>query len=393
MWDMPVDNTFAHTLFKELDKSETYPQPAKPARLCGKCDNMDFSSQPFRFKDTLAELERQSSVCDFCRMRLDVCKNLKLGDSTIYFDRLDSTLRVNESYPPVFSLCRTPSMSGALTHPVDECWLAGIHIADDNTDWILDQEVPAPMLKLQIGFPELPKSGGNTHIAVLRSWLKHCDDNHVNCKPPDTSCLPTRLLDVGPRTSPTVKIYETQPTDSLEYLALSHPWGKPPHFCTFRTTLEQYKQKIEFSVLPDTFQHAITITRELGLRYLWIDSLCIIQGWDGDFKEEAKTMEDVYSKAYCVLAVSSAKGQNDGFLKPRTGREYLTFQRGDRPPLYVCRFLDDFNEHVLESPLNHRGWVLQERALAKRTIYFTDKQTYWECGDGVRCETLTKMHK
>lgn len=104
-------------------------------------------------------------------------------------------------------------------------------------------------------------------------------------------------------------------------------------------------------------------------------------------------MEDVFSSAYCVLAASSANGQSDGFLKPREDRKFLTFLREGLPPVYICQFIDDFAQHVLEGPLNKRGWVLQERALARRTIYFTDTQTYWECGDGVRCETLTKMNK
>ena len=105
-------------------------------------------------------------------------------------------------------------------------------------------------------------------------------------------------------------------------------------------------------------------------------------------------MEDVFSKASCVLAASSATGPGDGFLNPiREKRKFLKFKRENLPPTYVCNFIDDFNQHVLEGNLNKRGWVLQERVLAHRTIYFTDKQIYWECGHGVRCETLTKMHK
>jgi hypothetical protein len=104
-------------------------------------------------------------------------------------------------------------------------------------------------------------------------------------------------------------------------------------------------------------------------------------------------MEDVFSSAYCVLAARAAKGQSDGFLKKRDEREHLTFIREGLPPFHICNFIDDFGQHVLEGSLNKRGWVLQERALARRTIYFTNKQTYWECGSGVRCETLTKTHK
>ncbi|UPK93045.1 hypothetical protein LCI18_003980 [Fusarium solani-melongenae] len=58
---------------------------------------------------------------------------------------------------------------------------------------------------------------------------------------------------------------------------------------------------------------------------------------------------------------------------------------------YIRETIDDFQQHVLEGELNQRAWVLQEHALARRTVYFTDYQTYFECGNNVHCETMTKM--
>jgi hypothetical protein len=137
----------------------------------------------------------------------------------------------------------------------------------------------------------------------------------------------------------------------------------------------------------------VDCTRAIGIRYLWIDSICIIQGKDGDFNDEAKNMEKVFSGAYCVLAASRATNQHDGFLGRRTSRRYITFRRPKEQPYYVCEPIDHFNRDVIEGTLNQRGWVLQERALARRTIYFADSQTYFECGNGIRCETLASMHR
>ncbi|KAJ3962810.1 hypothetical protein N0V92_000498 [Colletotrichum tropicale] len=165
------------------------------------------------------------------------------------------------------------------------------------------------------------------------------------------------------------------------------------HFCTYTSNIERHKAGIDFNILPDTFKDAVTITRELNIKYLWIDSLCIIQGPDGDFTEQSKHMEDVFSSAYCVLAASRAAGQCDGFLGDRVGRDYVTFSRGEDEVYHVCEEIDNFQGDVIDGALNQRGWVLQERALARRTIYFTEKQTYWECGGGIRCETFTKLKK
>jgi hypothetical protein len=104
-------------------------------------------------------------------------------------------------------------------------------------------------------------------------------------------------------------------------------------------------------------------------------------------------MEDVFSQAYCVLAASSARGQDDGFLNPRRRRNHVQLKGSSKSSIYISEFIDDFDYFVLQSRLNQRGWVLQERVLARRTIYFTSEQSFWECGSGVRCETLTKMNK
>jgi hypothetical protein len=104
-------------------------------------------------------------------------------------------------------------------------------------------------------------------------------------------------------------------------------------------------------------------------------------------------MEQVYSCAYVTIAASCASGTEDGFLKPRPARESVHMKRSDGSSFFLCDAIDDFSSDVDQGELNKRGWVLQERALSRRTIYFAEKQTYWECGEGVRCETLTKMKK
>jgi hypothetical protein len=158
--------------------------------------------------------------------------------------------------------------------------------------------------------------------------------------------------------------------------------------------IEDHLQGIPIEDLPQTFQDAIKTTRALGQRYLWIDSICITQGDGGDFSAQKTDMETIFSNAYCVIAASRARNQSSGFLQSPRPRDFVTLRnRADGQPFYICTNIDDFDGHVLNGHLHKRGWVLQEHALARRTIFFTEHQTYWECGDGVRCETLTKMNK
>lgn len=247
---------------------------------------------------------------------------------------------------------------------------------------------------IQIGQARLPESSSQKHFDIIRQCLLDCETNHAECRPNKPGSLPTRLIHLGSKDSYDFTLYTTQQGDRIDYIALSHPWGKGPHFCTTLANIESHRRGINLDKLPTMFKDAVVTTRELGLEYLWIDSICIIQGDGGDFDHEAKLMEDVFSSAFCVIAASSAHGQNNGFLiRESQQHECLTFEHDGLPPLYVSRFMDDFNKDVLEGPLSKRGWVLQERALARRTIYFTNRQMYWECGKGVRSESLTKMDK
>lgn len=264
---------------------------------------------------------------------------------------------------------------------------------------------------IQLGFPQLPRPGSDVFFGLLKLWLKDCDTKHSDCISKsssldrDSNRLPTRLIDVGTMTEPQLRLIETQEETIFgqEYIALSHPWGdvkKHPPFSAWRRDfsgqgrgVEALKRAIAYKDLPSTFKDAVDCTRALGIRFLWIDSICIIQGRDGDFNQEAKNMEKVFSGAYCVLAASRATNQHDGFLGERPQRRYVTFQRTKDELFFVCESIDDFSKDVIEGSLNQRGWVLQERALARRTIYFTENQTYFECGHGVRCETLALMHK
>jgi len=258
-------------------------------------------------------------------------------------------------------------------------------------------------MTLQVGLPSLPSPRDPAYFNIIKLWLKDCDRSHKRCQGSTAIRLPTRLIDVGTTDDEVIRLYATTSEDhdsfkkgerKHRYLALSHPWGDPKKhspFCTWPSDKDDFMSNIPFEKLPRNFQNAIIATRALEIRYLWIDSLCIIQGPDGDFNEEARHMETVFSSAYCVLAASRATGQRDGFLAERRERKFVSLGRRPDDTLHVCEAIDNFKRDVVEAAMNTRGWVLQERALARRTIYFTGSQNYFECGEGIRCETLGKL--
>jgi hypothetical protein len=104
-------------------------------------------------------------------------------------------------------------------------------------------------------------------------------------------------------------------------------------------------------------------------------------------------METVFGSAYCTIAASSAKDATEGFLRPRSPTQCVKVPNASDTPLYISENIDNFHRDVEEGELSKRGWVLEERALSCRTIHFTTAQTYWECDEGVHCESLIKMRK
>jgi hypothetical protein len=139
-----------------------------------------------------------------------------------------------------------------------------------------------PETGLQVGFPRLPESGSSTQYALLRAWLYRCDESH-ECRSATSVAMPSRLLDVGPAKTDTLRLCCSNKNKTLKYVALSHCWGMlsetgTPKFCTTHDNIKARRNGFDVSKLPKTFRDAVRVTQNLGIQYLWIDSLCIIQG-------------------------------------------------------------------------------------------------------------------
>jgi hypothetical protein len=231
----------------------------------------------------------------------------------------------------------------------------------------------------------------------MKEWLRVCQETHKHdqstARPLSLDDLPTRVIDVCAQSRSKIRLIDSIAMKSQDYTAFSHCWGTSAMFTT-NDTVGSLRDDIAMESLPLSFQDAITVTHGLGIRYLWVDSLCIIQDNKEDWDHEAARMQQVYSNAVCVIAASSASSSNDGFLNiQRQPRPWVALRSSSGTLNYVCKSIDNFHLDVEEAALNKRGWVLQERALARRSIHFTSTQLYMECGKGVQCESLTKLVK
>jgi serine/threonine protein kinase len=391
-WIFDQDNSFAEDIFSRFKRAGVPPPRAALVsnKLCDKCLGVreELWSPYFEKTYEVVELKRVASEgkCDLCELLWNTYQKFSTTASPkVKFRREGYMIMMDGLKSPVLTLFKN-----------NGTYQLAIFMSEQKTDEHCI-EPRSQASNVQIGLPILPTPGEDTHLEILRGWLDDCDCNHA-CAPRKfaTARVPTRLIDVGTNGGNVVHLREAGLLNSDDWVALSYQWGPTPHFSTTIETKEAHLAGMNLNQLPRTFRDAVKITRCLKKRYLWIDSLCIIQGEGGDFSEESKRMEDVYSGAYCVLAASCAAGQRSGFLSPlRTARTHVTLEASNDPDsiFYVCEKIENFREHVLEGALCRRGWVFQEHALARRTIFFTKYQTYWECGKGIRCESLAKMKK
>lgn len=143
---------------------------------------------------------------------------------------------------------------------------------------------------------------------------------------------------------------------------------------------------IDFSTLTLTIREAITITRRSGLRYIWIDSLCIIQDSDDDKKVELGKMAEIYENAHLTIIAASAKEANDGFLDIRPTPEILVKTPvGTYDPSLGTILLRRHRDVCLaDDSLDQtetRAWCFQESILGPRCLVYSSLNLHWGCHD------------
>lgn len=230
-----------------------------------------------------------------------------------------------------------------------------------------------------------------TCAKIALRWLQECDLKHLQCGNPAQQ-LPMRLIDVA-----SCRLIEQDRSipaaDNKLYACLSHCWGAGDQaksvLRTTKSTLASYKESLPLERLPRTFRDAIDFTRALGIPYLWIDSLCIIQDDKLDWEREAAKMAAIYTNCYVTIA-ASASSNADGGLFPR--QDIGTCKVGtlcchDRPflPVYIRKEPAHYPQ-ATDYALSQRAWVLQETLLSPRTLYFLGPEIMFECHEGMQCQ-------
>ncbi|KAJ8113757.1 hypothetical protein OPT61_g4182 [Boeremia exigua] len=262
----------------------------------------------------------------------------------------------------------------------------------------LEEELEGLLSAAELGTSTNPALNGGQQI---KDWIRTCGIEHKHCPKRAGSAskfIPTRLLHIGgKRAGDRIRVVNTKLNNVKgPYVTLSHCWGKDPLVTLRSSTLEEFMfVGVPWRKLSVNFQQAIEVAWFLEIDYIWIDSLCIMQGDIDDWNHEGSRMEKVYRNSFCNIAAADAGDSTGGLFRRREARDVMPalLEFTDESPIFgrrrwVVLRSDLWNQALLGRPLYKRGWVYQERMLAPRILHFSKHQLFWDCTEMSACETL-----
>ncbi|KAK0721216.1 heterokaryon incompatibility protein-domain-containing protein [Apiosordaria backusii] len=271
------------------------------------------------------------------------------------------------------------------------------------------------------GRPYVRDVGGEKSMGFARRCFGVCMERHAWCRTDQVDYfgvereaegglewevvgegdVPTRLIDVGMETGAGVRLVETGDggeglmgeISRAGFVALSYCWGGDQKAKLTTSNIDDYKKSIDVGSLDQTIQDAIWVAREVGFRYLWVDSLCILQddrdghGTNPDKAFEITRMASYYGRATLTLLAASSSRAAEGFLglRPNSGfatgpiRIPLRKLGSDEKEIIGDVYLVEELRYPPAEPITTRGWTLQESMLSRRILVFAQRQLYWSC--------------
>lgn len=187
-----------------------------------------------------------------------------------------------------------------------------------------DKDLPRPLWNLPKALPA--STDDSETLQLMRYWLQTCLERHSDCREQTEAKLPTRVINIGSNSDKQPPYVMETHGRSGTYVTLSHRWGHPPPLETKLSNLERHKDAVPLADIPPTFKEAFQLLRFLGIRYIWIDSLCIIQDSEMDWATEAAKMAEFYSKSLFTLSATSARSSVDGLFRKSGARSHVLFQ-------------------------------------------------------------------
>ena len=247
------------------------------------------------------------------------------------------------------------------------------------------------------------------NVPLVKRWLQDCKHHKHSRKAGSQKDNDLFQRESGFRLIDVINERLVQKTERCDYVALSYVWGNIPTLLATRendeeipillTVKENVKRlsypnglspsqlaALESARIPRTVLDAMEFTRRIGMRHLWVDTLCIVQDDERDKSRLIRSMDDVYDNA-TVTIIAAAGSDADAGLRGMSPRKEWPIEptkiadTSDRTSLSLAICLPSLSEEVRKSTWNTRGWTYQEQCLSQRCLYFTAEEVFFNCSE------------
>ncbi|KAH7067935.1 heterokaryon incompatibility protein-domain-containing protein, partial [Paraphoma chrysanthemicola] len=255
---------------------------------------------------------------------------------------------------------------------------------------------------------------------LVQDWLQVCDQAHTRCQLKAIATFPARLIEITDWNAGLLRLAKGDACGE-KYTTLSYRWGDTASssYVTNKSNVDARHERFSLNSLPRTIRDAIHVTHLLGLRFIWIDAVCIIQDSHEDWSTEGARMDQIYTRSYLTISADTSPDTKAGFLRKRDMLGWSTCihptlltpwdgatpggQYGTWPgttldnsrltgiavppgPRAICSGVAPAKKLTDTSILGDRGWILQERVLSRRTLHWSEFEISWECNELIASE-------
>ncbi|VUC31086.1 unnamed protein product [Clonostachys rosea] len=283
----------------------------------------------------------------------------------------------------------TPVGDKLLTIVVKDLKDGSTFMTDDLILYTTRDNEAARMIKARDRITHL---GTEESFSMAKACIDRCVREHkANCPPLQSmSILPDRVIDCADTSNP--RIILTDGKIHAPYVTLSYVWGGPQPMLTIDNVEKYTTDGFTITDFPQSIQDAITATKMIGQRYLWIDALCILQNSPADKIVQLGKMHNIYKNSCITINAASASSTHEGFLhQPRLQREPRTelpfpCPGGKMGTVFVAydilgRRKDGPEQSYWDElePITSRGWCYQEKILPARSLVFASDTLKYYC--------------
>ncbi|OIW25322.1 HET-domain-containing protein [Coniochaeta ligniaria NRRL 30616] len=359
--------------------------------LCEACDRIDITAlaedgPPLTLRNSFFEIARTAGQCRFCSL---IAQSARGVEGTLYEHDFLHTMGNRDAVDdaPVCLDLQEEKLNVRILFPEDGLPAEGMMDFSVPTKTHSPSTVPATINQLVSRLnTELQRVIKSSECQICASQGWHMDRTDAEWSSRlEQPVLPDRVIEI--LDSPTsgsiqLRLQPTQDTQTGHYIALSHRWGGVT-LTTTKKTLPDHLKASSLDDLPRTFQDAVLVAKAMGIKYLWIDSLCIVQDNEQEWLEQSVKMGDIYMNSSFTITAHSAGQCNEGFLwRSQVSSALLIAPRRGGPEFLVSiPELDgeQLQRRFFESEISRRAWILQELSLSPRILHFVENSLIWEC--------------